>query len=338
MQEPAHHYAPSSTLLDTFLSRCYPHCFDADGNVDEDALHEALLEEEEELVVTTSVAEAVQCDDIGDDYYYNGGFFSSSPPPVLRDNDASTTTTVMVEGAATTTLMAQTVRFVLRCVGSGLVVGAAAAVAATPVIHCTHSNLFAAANHDTDVKADEDRHHQAFGGHADEASLDEEPATQEDERGVPSSPFKPFKLHPRCVGCPSQEWTMVSTTNQGDGGNRREYEDGVGTGTTTSKVQLINMATMQRLVCSCDAESPSRLELLTPRQYRKALEDDGNSEGGGRRCRRVDAAWTLSSEGTILSSATGLALTDDGDGNLTLRPPSPRSLSVEQQWQLIPIV
>jgi hypothetical protein len=113
-----------------------------------------------------------------------------------------------------------------------------------------------------------------------------------------------------------------------------EYgDDGSGTGTTTSKVQLVNMGTMQRLVCtshdpleSSSSSDPSyHLQLLTPRQYRRVVQD-------------VDAAWTLTSEGTILSSASRLALTDDGAGNLALRPPSTHSLSVEQQWQLIPIV
>jgi hypothetical protein len=309
----AHLYAPSTMEGSSYLSRYFPHRFVDDGYVDEDAPLEA--------DVLTSVAEAVRCyddDDSNDNYYED---FSMWPPPVLLDNDSSTSTTTMMTDT-TTTLMAQTVRFVLRCVGSGLVVDAHAG-SVVPAREVAHPRILVDANDEADAKAAEEDNHCACEGRDNERSRCEALPT-EDSWMPSSSPF--FKLYPRSVGRPSQEWTMVSTAATcGDDGSR--------TGTTTSKVQLVNMATMQRLVCtshnpleSSSSSDPSyHLQLLTPRQYRRAVQD-------------VNAAWTLTGEGTIVSSASRLALTDDGAGNLALRPPSTHSLSVEQQWQLIPIV
>jgi hypothetical protein len=312
----AHLYAPSTMEGSSYISRYFPHCFDDDGYVDEDAL----LEARSEFDMVTSVAEAVRCYDDNDNYYED---FSMWPPPVLLDNESSTSTTTTTMTETTTTVMAHTVRFVLRCVGSGLVVDAHAG-SVGPIVHCARARP-SLTDDDADAKADDGNSRLAsLEGRADGSH--DEALSADEENGAPSSSSSPFKLYPRFVGRPSQEWTMVSTAATcGDYG-----DDGSGTGTATSKVQLVNMGTMQRLVCTSNnpdesSDPTSHLQLLTPRQYRKVVQD-------------VDAAWTLTSEGTILSSASRLALTDDGAGNLALRPPSTHSLSVEQQWQLIPIV
>jgi hypothetical protein len=161
-----------------------------------------------------------------------------------------------------------------------------------------------------------------------------------------------LKLGPRA----GQEWTLVAslpleTQQYEDEDNEDEWGSSSCSCSCTSHIQLVNPTTQQRLACErVPWKLPERNQADGALQPASAQE--GHCAAYGHRVvaisvaslrqhyREYDPHWAISRDGTILSASSGLALTDDGHGNLTLQPlaSSAGPTSLGQQWQLIPML
>jgi hypothetical protein len=144
---------------------------------------------------------------------------------------------------------------------------------------------------------------------------------------------------------PTQEWTLIASSHQPDSDPLKsddieEQEAGAfGRWSRAPKVQLVNPSMQLRLACERERVGSTQGLLSTSdASLHRVVVIDAASMMTATACEgSQDPYWMISGDGAIVSSWSGLALTDDGEGNLSLQPLA-HPTSAGQQWQLIPIL